>query len=125
MADIQAEGLRAAGALLERVLGSESEENGNRRPAATDDYVALVDAWTELIRRFIAGYADSGQQGAVKVEVDGHGGVPPVRLVRKPARRDDVVTEFWLHNGTSSDVGPLVLSCGELRDAKGKRLKGA
>ena len=67
MADIQAEGLRAAGALLERMLGSEPDANGDRRAPADDDYAALVDAWTELTRRIIAGLAEAGQPDAVTV----------------------------------------------------------
>jgi hypothetical protein len=125
VADIQAEGLRAAGALLERILGSDSEENGRRPVAPTDNYAALVDAWTELIRRFIAGFAESAPPGAVTVQVGGDGVARPVRLTRKRQSREEVAAEVWLHNGTASDIGPLQLSCGDLRSSKGKRLKRA
>ena len=122
VADIQAEGLRAAGALLERMLGAEPEENGHRPAPPTGEYAALVDAWTDVIRRFVAGMAQPDRPGAVTVAVDGSGVGPPVRLATGAA---GAVAEIWLHNGTSSAVGPLVLRCGELRNSDGKRLKGA
>jgi hypothetical protein len=125
MADIQAEGLRAAGALLERMLGSEPDTNGNRAESPTDDYAALVNAWTELTRRFIGGMVEPGQPASVSVSLETNGVGPQVRLVREPSSTDAVSTDVWLHNGTSSAVGPLVLRCGELRDSDGKKLKGA
>jgi hypothetical protein len=125
MADIQAEGLRAAGALLERMLGSEPAVNGNRQASPDDDYAALVDSWTELTRRIIGGLAEAGQPGAVTVSLETSGVSQGVRLACDAANSDDVATEVWLHNGTSAAVGPLVMRCGELRNSDGKRLKGA
>src|SRR5688572_33037872 len=123
MADIQAEGLRAAGALLERMLGSEPAANGDRRASPEDDYAALVESWTELTRLFIGGLAEPGQSGALTVSLETSRVGQRVRLVREPANPDGVVTEVWLHNGTSSPMGPLVLRCGELRNSDGKKLK--
>ena len=126
MADIQAEGLRAAGALLERMLGAEPEENGHRPAPPTGEYAALVDAWTDLIGRFVAGIAQPGGPEAVTVPVDATGVGPPVRLVVDESTGDaGAGAEVWLHNGTSSPMGPLVLRCGELRNSDGKKLKGA
>lgn len=126
MADIQAEGLRAAGALLERMLGAEPEENGDRPAPPAGEYAALVDAWADLIRRFVAGMAQPGRPDAVTAAVDGSGVGRPVRLALGESTGEaGAVADVWLHNGTSSAVGPLVLRCGELRNSDGKKLKGA
>lgn len=123
MADIQAEGLRAAGELLERVLRSEPDRNGHA-PSPAGDYTTLVDAWGELLQRTVSGLAPGGS-GAVTVPVDASGVGPPLRLaLDEPAADSGPVAEVWLHNGTSSAMGPLVLHCGDLRNSEGKRLKG-
>jgi hypothetical protein len=125
MADVQAEGLRAAGELLERVLRSEPPANG-RVSLPGVDYTALVDAWADLLRRAVFGVAQPGAPGAVTVPVDGSGVGPPLRLgLDESNGKASAVAEVWLHNGTSSAVGPLVLRCGELRNSEGKKLKGA
>jgi hypothetical protein len=124
MADIQAEGLRAAGELLERVLRSEPDGNG-RAPSPAGDYTALVDAWGELLRRSISAFA-SGGPGELTVPVNAIGVAPPLRLALDESAEDSsAAAEVWLHNGTSSAMGPLVLRCGDLRSSEGKRLKGA
>src|SRR3954469_12098775 len=73
MADIQAEGLRAAGDLLERMLGSEPAGPEPRPRSAAGDYAALVDAWAELLRSTLAVLAPPGRPGALTVSVDGNG----------------------------------------------------
>jgi len=80
MADIQAEGLRAAGELLERVLGSEPDGAGPRTRSPAGDYTALVDAWAGLLRRIAAGLAQPVEPGPVTVPLDSNGIGPPVRL---------------------------------------------
>ena len=127
LADIQAEGLRAAGELLERVLGSEPDHARPPSRSAGADYGALVDAWTDLLRRTLAALAQAGQQpGAVTISVESSGVGPPVRLATGGAHdADGAVTEIWLHNGTFSAVGPLTLRCGQLTDAAGSVLEGA
>jgi hypothetical protein len=125
MADIQAEGLRAAGELLERVLRSEPDGNG-RAPSPMGDYTKLVDAWADLVRTMVFGPPQPGAPGAITVPVDGSGVGPPVRLTLvESAKGAGASAEVWLHNGTAAAVGPLVLRCGKLRNADGKRLKGA
>jgi hypothetical protein len=127
VADIQAEGLRAAGDLLERMLGSEPGDPGPRSGPPAGDYTALVDAWTDLLRRTIAGLAQPGLPGAVTVPVEASGVGPPVRLSLPGADSADGAAsgEVWLHNGTRSAVGPLALRCGQLSDADGAVLDGA
>src|SRR6266542_3648903 len=88
MADIQAEGLRAASELLERILRSEPTGPGSRQRSPAGDYTALVDAWTDLLRRTIAGLAQPGQPGAVTVPIDSSGVLPPMRLSLDGSRED-------------------------------------
>ena len=127
MADVQAEGLRAAGDLLERVLGTESASQPNARPASPGDaYTALVDAWIEVLGRTFAGLAEppAGQPVTVPVEANGVG--PTLRLAIGPASESaDGSAEMWLHNGTRSAVGPVTFNCGALTDSRGKVLAGA
>jgi hypothetical protein len=124
MAEIQAEGLRAATALLERVLGDEPAPSGNGSAAPTDGYAALVDAWADMLRLTFSGLTQLGQpRGTVSLERNGVG--ERVRLVRDPADDRDVVAEVWLHNGTTSEVGPLIFRCSDLIDTEGTVLAGA
>jgi len=135
MADIQAEGLRAASELLERILKTENDgpsasspdHDGRpgRSPAALPegDYAALVDAWAQLLQRVAGGLARPVESGAVTIPVDSSAGGPPVRLVL--ARSEHVeraVAEVWLHNGTATPVGPLALGCGALAAPDGEAL---
>jgi hypothetical protein len=125
MADIQAEGLRAAGDLLERMLGSEPADPGSRSRSSAGDYTALVDAWTDLIRRFVAGLAQPAQTGPVTVPVGSNGVGPPVQLsLNGSGSIDGAMAEVWLHNETFSAVGPLVLRCGQLTASDGTVLDG-
>jgi hypothetical protein len=125
MADIQAEGLRAAGELLDRVLGSESGPRPRPRPP-TGEYTALVDAWADLLRRIAAGMSEPVQANGVTVPVDTNGVGPPVRLrLGESGNADGAVAEVWLHNGTFAPVGPLTLRCGQLSSSDGEPLEGA
>ena len=124
VADIQAEGLRAAGDLLERILRSEPEAPGTRPPSSTGGVGALVEAWTDLLQRTLAAMATPGEPGALTVAIDANGAGPPVRLAVDESGTVQA-TEVWLHNGTFSAVGPLALRCGPLSDADGAVLDGA
>jgi hypothetical protein len=119
VAEIQAEGLRAAGELLDRVLGAEPDAGPGppRRPPG-GEATALVDAWLDLVRRMVDALARPDAPGAITVAVDGSGVGPQVRL-------DGAPTEVWLHNGTPRAVGPLALRCGPLTGPDGAALDGA
>jgi hypothetical protein len=127
MADIQAEGLRAASDLLARVL-----EPDHRAPAELSHspshsseraYAGLVDGWVELLQRVSAGLAPPGDAGRVTISVDSAAVSPPVRLVLEgPEQVEGTGGEVWLHNGTSAAVGPLALRCGALSAAGGEVL---
>lgn len=126
MADIQAEGLRAASDLLERVL---EPEDGKpvappASPASETDYAGLVNAWGEMLQQVAAALARPEQQGRVTIPIDGGVG-PPVRLaleVESEEQPADATGELWLHNGTTAAVGPLALRCGALSTAGGEVL---
>jgi hypothetical protein len=127
MADIQAEGLRAASELLERVLEPDhrasSEVSSSPSRSSERDYAGLVDTWVELLQRVSAGLASPGEAGRVTIPLDSAGVGPPVRLVLEGRDRAGATAgEVWLHNGTSAAVGPLALRCGALSDAGGELL---
>ena len=62
--------------------------------------------------------AQPGGPGALTVRVDASGVGPPVRLVMDESNAEEgAAAEVWLHNGTFSALGPLVLRCGELRSS--------
>jgi hypothetical protein len=125
MAEIQAEGLRAASELLERVL--QPAHNGTPTPARPleRDYSALVDAWVELLQRFAAGLARPADPGPVRIPIDAAGAWPPLRLaLERPEEVASATAEIWLHNGTAAAVGPLALRCGSLTTPNGTALDG-
>jgi len=125
MADIQAEGLRAAGDLLERVLGTEAGPPATRDASPASDYQAFVDAWIEVLRQSFAGLAQPPAGEAVTVPVEANGIGPPLRLAVGPASEPaERSTEVWLHNGSRSVVGPVIFRCGDLSDAQGELLEG-
>lgn len=127
VADVQAEGLRAASELLERMLGHDREGPEPRSPSPERDYTALlVDAWAEMLQRIAAGLAEPVQPGALTIPVDSGAVGPPVRLtLGESGSAEGAVAEVWLHNGTSSAVGPLGLRCGQLTASDGTVLDGA
>ena len=81
-----------------------------------------MDAWTDLLRRTVAGLAQPGEPGAVTVPLGASGVGPPLRLTLRDGDASDA--EVWLHNGTFAPIGPLVLSCGPLADSEGGLLEG-
>jgi hypothetical protein len=125
VADVQAEGLRAASDLLERILRSEPDAPDARPRSGTGGMSALVEAWTDLLQRTVAALAgEPGEPGALTVAIDASGAGPQVRLAVDETGAGDA-TEVWLHNGTFSAVGPLALRCGPLSDVDGTVLDGA
>jgi hypothetical protein len=125
MADIQAEGLRAAGELLERILRSEPDGRPTRPREPAGDYTAVVDAWADLLRRMVAGFTQPVQPGGVTIPIDSSGVGPPVRLSAAEPGSARPSTEIWLHNGAFSPVGPLTMRCGPLTGPDGRPLESA
>ena len=123
MADIQAEGMRAASDLLERVLEPEHREPV-APPASETDYAGLVNAWGEMLQQIAAALARPEEQGRVTIPIDGGVG-PPVRLALELEAEEQpagATGELWLHNGTTAAVGPLALRCGALSTSGGEVL---
>jgi hypothetical protein len=121
---VQADGLRAANQLLERVLAVDDDDlvppptNGNENGS-------LIGAWAELFQRFAAGTPAPSEPGGSIAAVDASVIGPPARLVVGPsAPAKSSVAELWLHNGTASAVGPLTLRCGALSASDGTGLDG-
>ncbi|MGO9488504.1 MAG: hypothetical protein ACLQBB_05695 [Solirubrobacteraceae bacterium] len=126
MADIQADGLRAASELLERVLDPAREAPGPSPGPPEYDYQQLLGAWAELLQRVAAGLARPVDPGTVTAPVDASGVGPPVRLALEESEGSDgAAAEVWLHNGTTSAVGPMSLRCGPLTASDGTPLAGA
>jgi hypothetical protein len=125
LADIQAEGLRAASELLERVLEPEGGASSPPPQPWGRDYAALVNVWAELLQRFSAGLAQPVESGAVTTSIDSDTVGAPVRLVlERPELLASATAEIWVHNGTPAPVGPLALRCGPLTAADGTELDG-
>lgn len=143
LGEIQAEGLRAAAALIERVVHlvdgpqatptTDSEEDAppSDGPSATEMGAVLpwFDLWSDLVgrtsdtlqrfRRAEAGPAGDG------VQIDIDGSLAPTRpLVVSVGPTHHGQGEMWLHNGTSEDHGELVPRCGPLSDVHGHVLGG-
>jgi hypothetical protein len=126
MADIQADGLRAASELLERMLAPDHEPQSPPPQSSGREYAALVEAWADLLQRVAAGLAAPVDSGALAVPVDSDAVGPPVRLVFEDREQvQSTSTELWLHNGTSASVGPLALRCTALTAPNGRVLKRA
>jgi hypothetical protein len=126
MADIQADGVRAASELLERMLAPDHDTESSRPRTQGREYTALLEAWADLLQRVASGLARPVDSGTVAIAVDSDALGPPVRLLfedRKEA--ESTGTEIWLHNGTPAAVGPLTLRCTVLTAADGHLLKRA
>lgn len=122
MADIQAEGLRAAGELLDRVLERDRDTPPPPEPSAQGEYAALIDAWAMLLQRFAGGLAAPVGEQPATVAIDSATVGPPVRIELDGG--ESTVAEIWLHNGKGAPAGPLALRCGPLSAADGSELDG-
>jgi hypothetical protein len=133
--EIQAEGLRAAGALVERLVrlvdgprSDPADESATPSPSAAE---SAVQPWFELWRDLIERTSETVQrlQGAgvgpagvgVRIGVDGSlTPVKPLALTLDPTGQAE--GEMWLHNGTAEDRGELVPHCGALCSLDGTPL---
>lgn len=142
LGEIQAEGLRAAAALVERVVhlvdgphatpASDSEDDAQSSdgpPTVADGVLPWFDLWSDLVgrtsetlQRFRG--ADAGPSGdGVRIGIDGS--LAPARaLVVSVGSTRHGQGEMWLHNGTAEDQGELVPRCGPLSDVHGNVLEG-
>ncbi|MCX6397951.1 MAG: hypothetical protein NTV23_15795 [Propionibacteriales bacterium] len=147
LGEIQAEGLRAAGALVDRLVhlvdGPRAPEAGTDAveddqappppgPAGVDLGAVLpwFDLWRDLVertsdtvQRFRA--AQDGTAGG-EVRLDVNGGLAPTHPLRIELGSDGAgAAEMWLHNGTSAAHGSLVPTCGPLTGVEATVLPAA
>jgi hypothetical protein len=135
LGEIQAEGLRAAGALVERLVhlvdgsfvtpdaGSDDSSSTSAGPGA--EYAGAILPWFELWRDFIERTSDTFQQfstSGVQVGID-RSHTPAHPLVIALERDGRGQGEMWLHNGTAVDQGALAPQCGALSDPDGNVLE--
>jgi hypothetical protein len=126
MADVQADALRAAGDLLERVLGADGEAPAPQQRSYERGYAALLEAWADVLQRLAAGLARPPDGPMVAVPVDADVVGPSIRIVvGQGDGAEGATAEIWLHNGTSAAVGPLALRSGPLTASDGTALDGA
>jgi hypothetical protein len=136
LGEIQAEGLRAAGALVERLVHlvdgaaaapGADEASTATGPAAPGAVTPWFDLWADLLQRTvdsvqrIGDAAGTGVADGVQVDVEG-GSVRgcPLSLAVPPGAT--ATTEVWLHNGTADACGRLEPRCGSLGAPDGSTL---
>jgi hypothetical protein len=135
LGDIQAQGLRAAGDLVDRLVHLVDG------PATTDDVDArdrsgangqgpatqLAEMWAELLRQSVDLWSrfpvpgSPAPAGGPVVDVGAAGLAAALVLVGRAGER--LRSEVWLHNGTAEAVGPLSLRAGPLTDVDGATLE--
>lgn len=142
LGQIQVEGLRAAGVLVERFIqlvdgeGAAPDRPGSRdaatptadpQPASMAAILPWFELWRDLTERTTDMLQRMGAPGAgpagdgVQMGIDGT--LTPTRpLVVGLGAGGRGQGEMWLHNGTEIDHGELVPHCGPLSDAWGNTL---
>ncbi len=122
VADIQAEGLRAASDLLDRVLGRAAPAvpppdggSGER------GYAPILDAWASLLEGFATALSTPG--GGTVLSIDSEQPGPVVRIRWADGVSSDV--EMRIRNPGSEAAGPLRLAAGALLAPDGSVLEGA
>lgn len=132
LGDIQSEGLRAAGALVDRlvrlvdgtteaiVTEVERAAVADGGTSATDTWIAMWGGLLERTSQVLAGRVDGTERSdPARIDVGGGVGDAVVAITGQPGRSQEA--ELWLHNGTAADLGQLTLRCGPLESAEGER----
>lgn len=138
LGEIQAEGLRAAGALVDRLVhlvdgptADDGEPDAGTTPPNASSGVdpGAVLPWFELWRDLVERTSETVQRfrvvdpGIGEVRVDLDGGLAPTRPLAIMLSPDGIgVGEMWLHNGTATDHDALVPTCGPLSGVDGTLL---
>lgn len=140
LGEIQAEGLRAAGAIVDRLVhlvdgagtdGARADDSDGppspEGPAGVD--MGAVLPWFDLWRDLVERTSDTVQRfrvsdtAAGEVRVDLDGSLAPTRALAITVGADGTGSgEMWLHNGTAADHGQLVPQCGPLSGVDGTAL---
>jgi hypothetical protein len=136
LGDVQAQALRAAGDLVERLARSvdgpedtsddatDRADEGSPR-AGPGDAAGLVDVWLEMLSRMARVFDSSrppgaGQDGHVDLDLlEDAGG--RLRLVVRPEH--SAAAEIWLHNRSAQSVSALCLHSGEILSPAGVPVK--
>jgi hypothetical protein len=136
IAEIQAEGLRAAGELVDRMARSVDGEQssceftgpGEAAGASSSDASQLIDAWIELLQRFSGSRTPSADarphaEPSIDVQLGTDRPGEPLRLrIDATGATRSGPREIWLHNGTPVATGHIALHCSKLRSSDGDRL---
>ena len=142
--EIQAEGLRAAGMLVDRLIhlvdgsptaadqdGASASRDEPASAGPTESQAGAILPWFELWRDLAERTSDTVQRlnGAATgptgdgVQVGIDGSLAPVRpLTITVDSAGHGHGEMWLHNGTPEDHGELIPHCGPLSDEFGATL---
>ncbi len=144
LADVQAQGVRAASDLVDRLVRSvdgarERAEHapspdlgGSTRAGASDaEARRLIETWIELLQdaagsiaRIAAGAGADAPDSPPRLHVDGTD-IAPRPLVLAVDETGAITVggcEIWLHNGAAEPVGPLTVRCGDLQAPDGSVL---
>lgn len=148
LAEVQAQAVRAASDLVDRLVRSVdgareraeqaagaagaagSAAGAEPEPVLLDGGAQLfVETWLELLQQAAASAAGLGaaprrEPGPARLDVvEGHAPPPPLIVtVDELGLPVDGALEIWLHNGTTDAVGPLIVQIGELRSSDGTAL---
>jgi hypothetical protein len=137
--EIQAEGLRAAGALVDRLVhlvdgaavapeaDGASAASAAAGPLDAGAVTPWFELWADLLQRTVesvqrvGGAAAGGAADVVQVDVAG-GSVQGRPLSLTTPAGTVATTEVWLHNGTADASGGLEPRCGPLDAPDGRTL---
>jgi hypothetical protein len=143
LGEIQAEGLRAAGALVDRLVhlvdgpgqtvGSIHDDGAPVGPPpvaekAMGAVTPWVEMWSDLVQRTldtlqrVRGTSTDPVSGAAQLEVDGSL-VPSHPLRLEVPAGGSARSEMWLHNGSAQPHEALAPRCGPLVAADGSTLR--
>jgi hypothetical protein len=128
--EIQAEGLRAAGALVERLVhlvdGPQVAPADDAEAESPGVDLSAVLPWFELWGDLLERTSDAFQrwQAAGQSRIDIDGSLDPAHPLAIALDGEGLGrAEMWLHNGTTEDQGELVPQCGPLSDGYGTVLE--
>ena len=136
LGDIQAQALRAAGEVVERLarLSDGSETASDHGETASDSETSppgnaanLIEAWIELLQRASKSFTSASTGGShapdderIEVDLDAGSANTLVHLeVDESGAIRSGTAEVWMHNGTAGSIGPLTFLGDELRSPEG------
>jgi hypothetical protein len=141
LGEVQAQALRAAGDLVERLAravdgpeGEATDPDGNgpvpdddREPGATGDGARLLDVWIDMLARVAQTWSRAPHDAASaanRIDLDLAVGPGGRRLVLASDGNDRTAAagELWLHNDSQVAVGPLVPRAADLVSGVGVSL---